>query len=430
MHKKQKTSIVWFTNNLRTKDNNLLKSASDNSDFIIGVYCIDFCASDMTYYGFKKTNKFRAKFLLQTLNSLKKELNKLNIPLIILYKDYKIKFISTINEFKVTSIYVQKEWTRDEIIKIDSIKKIIPNNVKFNEIYDQFLYDPSNIPFSFKNIPDVFTKFRKELEKKGEIIPLVNINKKPKPLTVKNDLKIPSLEELGYKDFEVDKRTAFPFEGGEINAIERLNEYLFKTKLIGNYKNTRNGLLGKNYSSKFSPWLANGSLSARQIFKNVKDFEINFFSNQSTYWMVFELIWRDFFKYVSLKYKNKIFKLNGILDIEYNWSTNKKYIDQWINGKTANDFVNANMIELKSTGWMSNRGRQNVASYFAKNMKMDWRIGASYFESMLIDYDVHSNYGNWIYISGVGNDPRDRFFNLKRQAEIYDGDRKFRKKWL
>lgn len=430
MHKKQKTSIVWFTNNLRTKDNNLLKSASDNSDFIIGVYCIDFCASDITYYGFKKINKFRAKFLLQTLNSLKKELNKLNIPFIILYRDYKNKFISTINEFKVTSIYVQKEWTRDEIIKIDSIKKIIPNNVEFNEIYDQFLYGPSNIPFSFKNIPDVFTKFRKELEKKGEIIPLVNINKKPKSLTVKNDLKIPSLEELGYKDFEVDNRTAFPFEGGEINAIERLNEYLFKTKLIGNYKNTRNGLLGTNYSSKFSPWLANGSLSARQIFKNVKDFEINFFSNQSTYWMVFELIWRDFFKYVSLKHKNKIFKLNGILNIEYNWSTNKKYIDQWINGTTSNDFVNANMIELKSTGWMSNRGRQNVASYFAKNMKMDWRIGASYFESMLIDYDVHSNYGNWIYISGVGNDPRDRFFNLKRQAEIYDGDRKFRKKWL
>ena len=238
------------------------------------------------------------------------------------------------------------------------------------------------------------------------------------------------MKELGYEDFELDNRTAFPFEGGEINAIERLNEYLFKTKLIGNYKNTRNGLLGTNYSSKFSPWLANGSLSARQIFKNVKDFEIKYFSNQSTYWMVFELIWRDFFKYVSLKHKNKIFKLNGILNIEYNWSTNKKYIDQWINGTTSNDFVNANMIELKSTGWMSNRGRQNVASYFAKNMKMDWRIGASYFESMLIDYDVHSNYGNWIYVSGVGNDPRDRFFNLKRQAEIYDGDRKFRKKWL
>ena len=60
------------------------------------------------------------------------------------------------------------------------------------------------------------------------------------------------------------------------------------------------------------------------------------------------------------------------------------------------------MIELSKTGWMSNRGRQNVASYFSKNLLMDWRIGAAYFESQLIDYDVHSNYGNWMYVSGVG----------------------------
>ena len=88
------------------------------------------------------------------------------------------------------------------------------------------------------------------------------------------------------------------------------------------------------------------------------------------------------------------------------------------------------MIELKNTGWMSNRGRQNVASFFAKTLKIDWRIGAAYFESMLLDYDVHSNYGNWMYVSGVGNDPRDRTFNLKRQAEMYDGDKLFRNHWL
>jgi deoxyribodipyrimidine photo-lyase len=79
---------------------------------------------------------------------------------------------------------------------------------------------------------------------------------------------------------------------------------------------------------------------------------------------------------------------------------------------------------------MSNRGRQNAASYFAKNLKLDWRIGASYFESMLIDYDVHSNYGNWMYVSGVGNDPRDRTFNVKLQAERYDSNGKFQNLWL
>ncbi|MEL0186501.1 MAG: FAD-binding domain-containing protein, partial [Flavobacteriaceae bacterium] len=93
-------------------------------------------------------------------------------------------------------------------------------------------------------------------------------------------------------------------------------------------------------------------------------------------------------------------------------------------------FVNANMLELKHTGWMSNRGRQNVASYLSKENNIDWRWGAKYFESKLIDYDVHSNYGNWMYVSGVGNDPRDRKFNIKFQAERYDPNNKFQNLWL
>jgi deoxyribodipyrimidine photo-lyase len=142
------------------------------------------------------------------------------------------------------------------------------------------------------------------------------------------------------------------------------------------------------------------------------------------------LIWRDFFKYVSLKHTNEIFKIDGILKQQYQWSDHQKYVDKWIHGETSDDFVNANMLELKNTGWMSNRGRQNVASFFAKTQKLDWRIGAAYFESMLIDYDVHSNYGNWMYVSGVGNDPRDRVFNVKLQAERYDSNKKYRKQWL
>ena len=152
--------------------------------------------------------------------------------------------------------------------------------------------------------------------------------------------------------------------------------------------------------------------------------------NQSTYWMIFELIWRDFFKYISLKYGNKIFKIGGILDKDYTWLRDEHQFQNWIDGKTNEPFVNANMIELKSTGWMSNRGRQNVASFLSKELLIDWRWGASYFESMLIDYDVHSNYGNWMYVSGVGNDPRDRKFNIKFQADRYDPNKKFQNLWL
>ena len=101
-----------------------------------------------------------------------------------------------------------------------------------------------------------------------------------------------------------------------------------------------------------------------------------------------------------------------------------------ISGNTGDPFVDANMRELLFTGWMSNRGRQNVASYLVHQMKQDWRKGAAWFESLLIDYDPASNYGNWMYAAGVGNDPRDRVFNTKRQAAMYDKDGKFQQLWL
>jgi deoxyribodipyrimidine photo-lyase len=252
------------------------------------------------------------------------------------------------------------------------------------------------------------------------------------PLTnrIENSTQIPSIEDLGFDDFIAPTKTAFPFHGGESEALKRIDEYFFKSKKVAVYKKTRNGLIGKDYSTKFSPWLANGSLSAKTIYWKIKDFENEFGSNQSTYWVIFELVWRDYFKYISLKHGSKIFKIGGILEKNYTWNADRSIIENWKNGKTKDDFVNANMIELKETGWMSNRGRQNVASYFAKELLQDWRIGAAYFESMLLDYDVHSNYGNWMYVAGVGNDPRDRKFNTKLQADRYDSNHKFRKLWL
>jgi deoxyribodipyrimidine photo-lyase len=235
---------------------------------------------------------------------------------------------------------------------------------------------------------------------------------------------------LGFKSFEKDTRSAFPFAGGEKEAQKRLNYYFFQTKKLGYYKKTRNGLVGTDYSSKFSPWLANGSISARQVYWQVLDFEKQYLKNQSTYWLIFELIWRDYFKYISLKYRDKLFLQGGILEKEYLWRNNQNEFNSWIKGTTKEAFVNANMLELKHSGWMSNRGRQNVASYLAKELQIDWRWGAAYFEAMLLDYDVHSNYGNWMYVAGVGNDPRDRKFNVRLQSERYDPGGNYQNTWL
>ena len=425
-----KTALVWFRNNLRVDDNISLKKATDENQKVIAVYYFDPKYYDNDEFGFQKTAKFRAQFLIQTVANLKEKLAALNITLLTYFDAPKNKIKSLCTTFSIDTIYTQKEWTNEEIETNYLIKKSLNDKIDIIEDYDQFLYHPETVSKNFNNIPDVFTAFRKKLEKYVAILEEVHISKLSKDNLIQNTTSIPTLQDLGFDDFDITNKTAFPFKGGESSAIERLNYYLFESKKISYYKKTRNGLVGNDYSTKFSPWLANGSISAKTIYWNVKNYEQEFGKNQSTYWVIFELIWRDYFKYISLKYNAKIFKIGGILDRNYEWKSDKKTIQKWINGETKDDFVNANMIELKETGWMSNRGRQNVASYFAKELLLDWRIGAAYFESVLLDYDVHSNYGNWMYVAGVGNDPRDRKFNTQLQAERYDSNHKFRTLWL
>ncbi len=426
MQEKQNTALVWFRNDLRIDDNQSLYDATTKHDKVIGLVLIaDFWLKE-TAFGFKKMEVFRARFLIETIEDLRQELKTLNIPLIVKVDDG-TSLKQLCDQYQITDLYMQEEWTKEEVDQ----EKNIPDTVIVHKSYSQFLFHPDDLPFAIENLPEIFTVFRKACEKNSTVRPCTP---KPRKLADENDQILSSkpltLQELGYAPFEIHPNSAFPFQGGSRAASERLNHYFWITKKLSYYKKTRNGLLGTDYSSKFSSWLANGSISPKSIYWSVKDYEQEIGKNQSTYWLIFELIWRDYFKYVSLRHGNSIFVVGGIKNREYDWRQNHHVFDQWINGSTAEPFVNANMLELKNTGFMSNRGRQNVASYFAKTLQMDWRLGAAYFESMLIDYDVHSNYGNWMYNAGVGNDPRDRVFNVGLQAERYDGKGKYQSTWL
>ena len=177
--------------------------------------------------------------------------------------------------------------------------------------------------------------------------------------------------------------------------------------------------------------MAHGCISPRSIYHELKRYERERKKNVSTYWLVFELIWRDYFRFVCLKYGRKVFYRGGIKDLDREYSNDLELFEKWKNGETGQSFVDANMKELKLTGFMSNRGRQNVASFLVKDLNIDWRWGAAWFEHMLTDYDVCSNWGNWMYVAGVGNDPREnRYFNVPNQAEKYDPKGEFVQHWL
>jgi deoxyribodipyrimidine photo-lyase len=231
-----------------------------------------------------------------------------------------------------------------------------------------------------------------------------------------------------------DDRSVLPFQGGETTAYERLEHYC-QQGCIDRYKQTRNGMVGADYSTKMSPWLAVGAVSARSILQRVKRFEKETgIANEDTYWVIFELLWRDYMRYYGLQSGTRLFKLLGCVgsaaQTKYPWRRDDTLFNAWATGNTGYPFIDANMRELAITGFMSNRGRQNVASFLVRDLGLDWRLGAKHFERYLLDYDPCSNYGNWQYAAGVGSDPReDRYFNIVKQASQYDPDGSFIRLW-
>ena len=191
---------------------------------------------------------------------------------------------------------------------------------------------------------------------------------------------IPTLEELRLRPASKDERAALDFVGGETAALKRLRHYLWDSDRVARYKSTRNGLLGADYSTKFAPWLAQGSLSPRTVYHEVKRYERERTKNDSTYWVIFELLWRDFFRFTAERHGNALFRPEGLRDEHRRWKRDRDALERWIDGRTGDDFVDANMRELAATGFMSNRGRQNAASYLAHDLGVDWTWGAQWFE--------------------------------------------------
>lgn len=427
-----KTTVVWFKTDLRLNDNETLVKAIAQSDLIIPVYCFDESHFGKSEFGFQKTGSFRATFLLESIQDLDKNLRKLGSGLIILKGKPEEEIPKIVKQYNANKVVAKREVAfeekRKEALVQEALFKI---KCELETFSTSTLYHAEDLPFSIKNIPDVFTNFRKQTEKEAQIRPAFEA-----PIKINSPqiepVVIPSIEELGLPYQSIDSRAAIVIKGGENEALKRLNHYFEETNSISTYKETRNGLVGADYSTKFSAWLALGCISPRFIYQEIKKYEQKFGSNESTYWLVFELIWRDYFRFIMKKYNAKLFLQSGIKSNEIQTNdTNSLNLEAWINGKTGVDFVDANMIELKLTGFMSNRGRQNVASYLCNDLKLDWRLGAAYFEQQLIDYDVCSNWGNWAYLAGVGNDPREkRYFNIEKQAAQYDKNKTYVNLWL
>jgi len=409
-------SFYFLKKDLRLIDNKALLKACKESESLKIVYCID--------DDFSKTSSAQKHFIHQSLSDLNSSLKKMGSKLFVA-EESADKLVSTTKDLE--RVYISKIYNSREQKGSADLRNICEKNgVSFVEVENGTLYELRDLPFELQNTPRVFTDFRKKIEKEKIEISFLEI-----PQMIPKSFESEAIDFEAYKNWSLGAVQNKAFEGGEAEGQKRLRHYLWGTDSAKTYKDTRNGMLEFDDSTKFSPWLAVGALSPRDVIKQLKEYENDKGTNDSTYWIYFELLWREYFKLYSQKYESLIFEIGGIDQKKIETSSDQEDdFASWKQATTPNDFINANMNELKQTGWMSNRGRQNVASYLSKELLVNWRWGAQWFAENLIDYDVESNWGNWNYLAGVGVDPRDRKFNTQRQAGVYDPEGKYVARFL
>ncbi len=425
--------LVWFRNDFRLHDHEPLVEALKAQAQVLPVYCFDPRHFGTTAFGFPKTGAFRAQFLRESVQALRTALQERGSDLVIRWGKPEVVIPSLAQAWQADAVYWHEEVTAEEIaVEAAITSQLKAAGIAVKTCWGATLYHPDELPFPVAQLPDVFTQFRKKVEQRSTIYaPLPAPKRLPPFPTAIAPGDLPTWEDLGLSAPVPDHRASLRFIGGESAGLARLHYYIWEADRLRVYKETRNGMLRADDSSKFSPWLALGCLSPRRIYQAVQDYEAERVKNESTYWLVFELLWRDYFRFVCAKYGDRVFYPSGLQNLPIPWKQDCEHFDAWRQGMTGYPLVDANMRELAATGFMSNRGRQNVASFLTKNLGIDWRMGAEWFESLLVDYDVCSNWGNWNYTAGVGNDARGfRYFNIPKQAKDYDPDGTYVKHWL
>ncbi len=400
----------------------MLAAALREADEVIPFYCLEARFFTSLTIGHSKTGAFRKRFLWESLTDLDRQLQEKSSALWVSRGNAAESIYTIHKRFPLDAVYFSREATPEELEVEVAVEKL---GIPTRSFWQSTLYHMEGLPFPINNLPWVFTEFRKKAEKQAVVGTEAATPGKIVSPEREESFYLPTWSELGWEEPGQDARAVYPFEGGEAAAWKRLQQYFWQNDSLKTYKETRNGLLGADYSSKLSPWLALGCISPVSVYWEVKEYERQRVTNSSTYWLLFELLWRDFFRFTAIKEGKSFFRIDrGALP-----EPGEKF-EHWRLGETGQPFVDANMKELLHTGYMSNRGRQNVASYLVHDLKQHWYLGAQWFESQLIDYDVCSNYGNWTYVAGIGHDPRkNRYFNVEKQAAQYDPEGKYQKYW-
>lgn len=414
---KKDLGILWFRHDLRLHDNEALEKISAATESFLPVYVFD--PRSMTGElpgGMRKMYRTRIQFLLDSIRDLRLNLRAKGTDLVVRIGKPEEVLYELAEKFNADGIYCNRERMPDEVMVQDALEERLWTLGK--EMYyfrGKMLIHTSDLPFPIARTPVHYSSFLKETEhfiavrrpvsSEQDSFRFPDLNIDPGP--------IPELSDFGYYDPFSNPE----FKGGENSGRVRLKQMI----------NQLSKDQGENL--RISPWLSTGNLSAKHIYYEIDEAEQVDESLKRS--LKRKLMLRDYYRLTGKKDPDTLFEEGGFRhqpENAGNWD--ESLLEEWIAGNTGHDYVDACMKCLSATGYLDHQARKAAAYFLIEEMKVHWLLGAGYFESVLLDYDPCSNYGNWQRAAGLSFDLKGRYgLNFELIGEQLDPDGSFRQKW-
>jgi len=396
-------NIFLHRDDLRIHDNIGLKKASENSE-TIPAYIEDPRIA-------QRTGQNKKAFRKQGITKLDDKYLEKGSGLI--YRKGKTtNELQKLNEeYSIDKVFLNRSYTP---LKRRIERQIDNSNVETLIFQDRLLVEPQQLRQEY----GTFSLFYKEWKKKEKASPV----QEPENLA-EIDSEVP--------EFNTEVKADIP-EAGEEIALDKWRE--FRDDSLQDYKNSRDDVANPESVSRLSMYYSSGMLGLRKVLKNVEELieESNDSSKIRNYAKYRnELAWREFFYQVLWHNPEAVNQNYKDFENEINWRNDSEEFKAWKKGETGIPFVDAGIRELRETGYMHNRTRQNVASFLTKHLMVDWRKGAQFFRKHLVDHDTASNNGGWQWAASTGTDSVPiRIFNPVKQGRKYDTHAEYIKRWV
>jgi deoxyribodipyrimidine photo-lyase len=393
------TTIFWFRRDLRITDNAGLYHALKENSSVQPVFIFD---TTILRELDDKSDK-RVAFIYRTVINIKRQLESMGSSLLLLHGD-PIEIFKTL---KPKNVYTNRDYEpyarhRDEAV----LALLKHNGVAFKTFKDQVIFERDEVLKDDGKPYTVFTPYSKKWKAKLSSFYLKSypVEKYYQNLIKIKPLPEPSLTSIGFDD----AGDQFPSEEIPADVLER-------------YKDLRDFPAIRG-TSRLSVHLRFGTVSIRKLAQSA--------IVKSESWLN-ELIWREFYQMILWHFPHVEKSFKHAYD-RIAWRNDPAEFHAWCEGKTGYAIVDAGMRELNATGFMHNRVRMIVASFLTKHLLIDWRWGESYFAMKLLDFDLASNNGGWQWAAGSGCDaaPYFRVFNPYIQANKFDPEQAYIKKWV